>query len=143
MQLDPFELYSLIELLDPTLFADQRDFEEHRSLRALGSPRGPLHVSCSALRTLHAHPHLGSGHCRRVSGIQEPRRVVAKLEEAASAAEHVGLPFVGENEPVRSRFCRIDSHRAHRVLVQNDHPLEHVLRPGRDGLTGGQVSLET
>ena len=31
MQLDPFELYSLIELLDPTLFADERDFEDHRS----------------------------------------------------------------------------------------------------------------
>ena len=31
MQLDPFELYSLIELLDPTLFADERDFDEHRS----------------------------------------------------------------------------------------------------------------
>ncbi len=36
MQLDPFELYSLIDLLDPTLFADPRDFEEHRSeLRGL------------------------------------------------------------------------------------------------------------
>lgn len=30
MQLDPFELYSLIELLDPTLFADEGDFERHR-----------------------------------------------------------------------------------------------------------------
>lgn len=38
MQLDPFELYSLIELLDPTLFADERDFEEHRSeLRGLNT----------------------------------------------------------------------------------------------------------
>lgn len=36
MQLDPFELYSLIELLDPTLFADEADFEQHRSeLRGL------------------------------------------------------------------------------------------------------------
>ena len=31
MQLDPFELYSLIELLDPTLFSDEHDFDEHRS----------------------------------------------------------------------------------------------------------------
>lgn len=31
MQLDPFELYSMIELLDPTLFADELDFEDHRS----------------------------------------------------------------------------------------------------------------
>lgn len=31
MQLDPFELYSLIELLDPTLFADEEDFEDHRA----------------------------------------------------------------------------------------------------------------
>jgi SNF2 family DNA or RNA helicase len=31
MQLDPFELYSLIDLLDPTLFADPRDFEQHRT----------------------------------------------------------------------------------------------------------------
>ena len=30
MQLDPFELYSLIELLDPTLFANYADFESHR-----------------------------------------------------------------------------------------------------------------
>ena len=38
MQLDPFELYSLIELLDPTLFADEADFEEHRSeLRGLNA----------------------------------------------------------------------------------------------------------
>ena len=36
MQLDPFELYSLIELLDPTLFADENDFEQHRAeLRGL------------------------------------------------------------------------------------------------------------
>ena len=31
MQLDPFELYSLIELLDPTLFVSPEDFERHRS----------------------------------------------------------------------------------------------------------------
>ena len=31
MQLDPSELYSLIELLDPALFPDFADFEEHRS----------------------------------------------------------------------------------------------------------------
>jgi ATP-dependent helicase HepA len=31
MQLDTFELYSLIELLDPALFPDFRDFEQHRS----------------------------------------------------------------------------------------------------------------
>lgn len=30
MQLDPFELYSLIELLDPTLFPSHDDFEVHR-----------------------------------------------------------------------------------------------------------------
>lgn len=30
MQLHPFELYSLIELLDPTLFASYEDFDEHR-----------------------------------------------------------------------------------------------------------------
>jgi SNF2 family DNA or RNA helicase len=30
MQLDPFELYSLIELLDPTLFPSHDDFELHR-----------------------------------------------------------------------------------------------------------------
>ena len=30
MQLDPFELYSLIELLDPTLFPSNDDFEVHR-----------------------------------------------------------------------------------------------------------------
>jgi len=34
MQLDPFELYSLIELLDPALFADERDFEDHRGQRS-------------------------------------------------------------------------------------------------------------
>lgn len=31
MQLDPFELYSLVELLDPMLFADIGDFEQHRA----------------------------------------------------------------------------------------------------------------
>ena len=31
MQLHPFELYSLIELLDPTLFPDYDEFDEHRS----------------------------------------------------------------------------------------------------------------
>jgi superfamily II DNA or RNA helicase len=31
MQLHPFELYSLIELIDPTLFPDYFEFEEHRS----------------------------------------------------------------------------------------------------------------
>ncbi len=30
MQLHPFELYSLLELLDPTLFASYEDFDEHR-----------------------------------------------------------------------------------------------------------------
>ena len=30
MQLDPKELYSLVELLDPTLFPSEEDFEEHR-----------------------------------------------------------------------------------------------------------------
>ena len=38
MQLDPFETYSLIELLDPTLFASPEDFERHRaSLRGLNA----------------------------------------------------------------------------------------------------------
>jgi len=38
MQLDTFELYSLVELLDPTLFADFGDFERHRaSLAGLNS----------------------------------------------------------------------------------------------------------
>ena len=31
MQLHPFELYSLIELIDPTLFPDYNEFEDHRS----------------------------------------------------------------------------------------------------------------
>lgn len=31
MQLHPFELYSLIELIDPTLFPDYWEFEDHRS----------------------------------------------------------------------------------------------------------------
>src|SRR5205823_4475602 len=31
MQLATFELYSLVELLDPTLFADFGDFEQHRA----------------------------------------------------------------------------------------------------------------
>ena len=30
MQLHPFELYSLIELLDPTLFPSYEDFDHHR-----------------------------------------------------------------------------------------------------------------
>jgi hypothetical protein len=30
MQLHPFELYSLLELLDPTLFASYEDFDDHR-----------------------------------------------------------------------------------------------------------------
>ena len=30
MQLHPFELYSLIELLDPTLFPSYEDFDDHR-----------------------------------------------------------------------------------------------------------------
>jgi hypothetical protein len=34
MQLHPFELYSLIELLDPTLFPSFEDFEAHRGLLA-------------------------------------------------------------------------------------------------------------
>ena len=34
MQLHPFELYSLIELVDPTLFPDYWEFEEHRALLA-------------------------------------------------------------------------------------------------------------
>jgi ATP-dependent helicase HepA len=38
MQLDPFELYSLIELLDPTLFASSDDFERNREqLRGLNA----------------------------------------------------------------------------------------------------------
>src|SRR3954452_11895687 len=36
MQLDPFELYSLIELLDPALFPTEDDFNAHRrELRGL------------------------------------------------------------------------------------------------------------
>src|SRR3954452_6570643 len=36
MQLDPYELYSLIELLDPALFPTEADFNEHRrALRGL------------------------------------------------------------------------------------------------------------
>lgn len=34
MQLDTFELYSLLELLDPTLFPDFGDFEQHRAALA-------------------------------------------------------------------------------------------------------------
>jgi SNF2 family DNA or RNA helicase len=49
MQLDPFEIYSLIELLDPTLFASPDDFERHRaSLRGLNATVEALHDWASA-----------------------------------------------------------------------------------------------
>lgn len=49
MQLDPFETYSLIELLDPTLFASPDDFERHRaSLRGLNATVERLHDWASA-----------------------------------------------------------------------------------------------
>jgi SNF2 family DNA or RNA helicase len=56
MQLHPFELYSLIELLDPTLFPSYEDFDEHRlSLAGLNAAvdavRQWQNLSASAKKT--------------------------------------------------------------------------------------------
>lgn len=100
MQLDPYELYSLIELLDPALFPTEQDFTNHRrSLRGLNETvekikRWPTLSETDKAAALEAAEHwLG-----------------ADADELRDRADHRLGDFVDELE---------GQHRLSRVMVRN------------------------
>jgi SNF2 family DNA or RNA helicase/uncharacterized membrane protein YkvA (DUF1232 family) len=102
MQLDPFEIYSLIELLDPTLFASPDDFEHHR-----GALRG-LNATVEALRNW--------------SSLDEAEREDT-LDAASTFLERSVDELAAELETPAVRAERIEElngrHRLSQVMIRN------------------------
>jgi len=108
MQLDPFELYSLIELLDPTLFADENDFEQHRA-----ELRG-LNVTVDRLD--------------RWEALDEEERALA-CEEIAE--------FLGSGCEVEESLGSIEGRARMRADLASKHRLSEVLIRNRKAKVGG------
>jgi superfamily II DNA or RNA helicase len=109
MQLDPFELYSLIELLDPTLFADERDFEEHRSQLA--------------------------GLNRTVDQVR--RWDVLEPHELEAATEAIGTWLEEDGAHVATRLATAAGREAIRDELLAKHRLSDVLIRNRKATVGG------
>lgn len=142
MQLDPRELYRLVELIDPALFPTVEDFEEQRGVlrelntlvAAIGSYEDPEKVS-SLLRQEDGRigPHVSSEDVRR----ELTRRVQDVLAEKPSVAGQAVSYNAQRDESVREE---LDSHGGRERLaeaVRRRHLLSEVLVRNRKTKVGG------
>ena len=103
MQLQTHELYSLVELLDPVLFASEDHFEDHRR-RAQGLSR--------------LVEQLNEGY--PISG-EEPSTTVQRVGDWLSLPEHVVQQRLEGSSAERERLCQelADRHLLSEILIRN------------------------
>jgi SNF2 family DNA or RNA helicase len=109
MQLHPFELYSLIELLDPTLFPSYEDFDQHRTELA------GLNQTVDAVR--------------RWPALSQPRKV--------ATADEVTTWLAGPRTQVLSRLEHPENRDAISEELLAKHRLSEALIRNRKAVVGG------
>jgi len=102
MQLHRFELYSLVDLLDPTLFPDFHDFDEHCD--ALGGLN-------QADQAVHQWAQLGesdrtSTHLRIAEWLERPAEEISHLLDTPSGRDEISLELIRR-------------HRLSEVMIRN------------------------
>lgn len=149
MQLHRFELYSLVELLDPTLFASYRDFDEHAdAVAALNR------VVDDVQRWDETDDH--SGVATQVAGWLEGSDVTRGNdrwltgEEATTAAISAAFKLIGRENPfsddtasplvlagMEARLAEPASRAGVLEILRRRHRLSEVLIRNRKAVVGG------